>query len=56
MILEDVVDFFRDSPPLSFLEPPALAGLARHASLEFYPGGTRVLGSGAAGEGFVHVV
>jgi CBS domain-containing protein len=56
MILEDVVNFFRDAPPLSFLEPAVLAGLARHAALEFYPEGTRVLGPGAAGEGFVHVV
>ena len=56
MILEDVVEFFREAPPLSLLEPGALMDLARRAGLDFYPGGTPVLGSGQAGEGFVLVV
>lgn len=56
MIIEDAVDFFRDVPPLSFLEPARLMGLARRAALEFYPSGTRVLGPGGAGEGFVLAV
>jgi CBS domain-containing protein len=56
MILEDVVEFLRESPPLSFLEPPRLLSLARKAGLEFFPCGTKVLGSGGAGEGFVLVV
>jgi len=56
MILEDVVDFFREAPPLSLLEPGALMDLARRAGLDFYPGGTPVLGPGQAGEGFVLVV
>ena len=56
MIVEDVVEFFREVPPLSFLEPPSLLSLARRAGLEFYPGGTMILGPGEPGEGLVHVV
>lgn len=56
MILEDVVDYFREAPPLSLLEPGTLMTLARRAGLDFYPGGTAVLGPGQAGEGFVLVV
>ncbi|WP_243361880.1 DUF294 nucleotidyltransferase-like domain-containing protein [Fundidesulfovibrio terrae] len=56
MIIEDVVDFFREAPPLSFLEPARLAALARRAGLDFFPEGTRVLGAGGAGEGFVLAV
>jgi CBS domain-containing protein len=56
MIIEDAVDFFREAPPLSLLEPARLAPLARRASLDFFPEGTRVLGPGGAGEGFVLAV
>lgn len=56
MILEDVVDYFREAPPLSLLEPGTLMDLARRAGLDFYPGDTPVLGPGQAGEGFVLVV
>ena len=48
MILEDVVEFFRETPPLSHLEPERLTRLARRASLEFYAKGTKVLGPGGA--------
>jgi CBS domain-containing protein len=64
MILEDVVEFFREVPPLSFLEPWKLRRLAKRAALDFFPkgskvlgpGGTGVLGQGGAGDGFVLVV
>ena len=56
MIIEDAMDFFREAPPLSFLEPARLAALARRAGLDFFPAGTRVLGPGGAGEGFVVAV
>jgi len=56
MILEDVTAYLREVPPLSFLEPARLIPLARAAALEFYPSGTRILGPGGAGEGYVHVL
>ncbi|MFZ5427025.1 MAG: DUF294 nucleotidyltransferase-like domain-containing protein [Thermodesulfobacteriota bacterium] len=56
MIVEDVVEFFREAPPLSFLEPSRLSSLARRAALDFFPFGTPVLGPGGAAEGNVVVV
>lgn len=56
MIIEDAVDFLRAVPPLSFLEPSRLAGLARKAALDFFPCATSVLGPDGAGCGFVLAV
>lgn len=56
MIIEDVVDFFRQAPPLSLLEPARLAALARKASLDYFPAGTLVLGPGGQAEGMAAVV
>ncbi len=56
MILEDVTEFLREVAPLSFLAPARLTALARATALEYYPSGTAILGSGGAGEGFVHVL
>ena len=59
MIIEDVIAFLREAPPLSFLEPARLAALARTAQMDFYPAGTVVLGplpGGGAGAGYALVV
>jgi len=56
MIVEDVVEFLREAPPLSFLEPSRLSSLARRAELDFYPMGSPVLGEGGAAQGHVVVV
>jgi len=62
MIIEDVIAFLREAPPLSFLEPARVQELARAASLDFYPAGTVILQRGrrgtasGPGAGHVHVV
>ncbi|WP_243439689.1 DUF294 nucleotidyltransferase-like domain-containing protein [Fundidesulfovibrio soli] len=56
MIIEDVVNFLRECPPLSFLEPARVVELARVAAVDFYPAGTLILGPGGAGAGHMLAV
>lgn len=56
MIIEDIVAFLRDCPPLSFLEPGRVLELASVAAVDFYPAGTLILGQKGSGSGYVLAV
>ncbi len=43
MLLEDVVDFFKDIPPFQFLADAVLKDIADSVSVEFYPKGRVIL-------------
>ncbi len=43
MVLEDVIDFLKKTPPFQFLDEEILKKLATGMSMEFYPKGTMIL-------------
>ena len=46
VVTEPVVAFLQDVPPFQFLSHIELAGLARHATLKFFPKDTVILSAG----------
>lgn len=43
MLLEDVVDFLKNTPPFQFLEEAVIRDIANNVSIEFYPKGSVIL-------------
>jgi len=43
MLLEDVVDFLKNTPPFQFLDEAAIRDIAGNVSIEFYPKGSVIL-------------
>ncbi len=43
MIIDEVIEFFKQAPPFQFLDETTLSNLANKASMEFYPKGFTIL-------------
>jgi CBS domain-containing protein len=46
MIIEEIIEFLKKSPPFQFLEEDDLQGIATSLTMEFYPKGTLILRQG----------